>query len=287
MRINTCILLAAVLTLAPLAQTIRAKGPGQKAATRPFVSIDAERIAHLEKTLDGIRNQLKIPAMSCAIVKDQKVVWAKGFGYADLENRIPATEHTSYHLASLTKTFASTVLMKLVQDGKVNLDDPVSKYGVNLESSGIIRVRHLFSHTSEGNPGERYAYNGNRFAELDKVVEKASGKSFADIVTADIIEPLGMSETAPTVPPVVRSKPANPADAKAADEVKVAVRNLIDAYNSANGDKIESLLGAQQNGFRSDAGFLTLAIDPEDARRQFRAGVRVNIEIHDLEAAVY
>jgi len=287
MRINTCILLAAVLTLAPLAQTIRAKGPGQKAATRPFVSIDAERIAHLEKTLDGIRNQLKIPAMSCAIVKDQKVVWAKGFGYADLENKIPATEHTSYHLASLTKTFASTVLMKLVQDGKVNLDDPVSKYGVNLESSGIIRVRHLFSHTSEGNPGERYAYNGNRFAELDKVVEKASGKSFADIVTADIIEPLGMSETAPTVPPVVRSKPANPADAKAADEVKVAVRNLIDAYNSANGDKIESLLGAQQNGFRSDAGFLTLAIDPEDARRQFRAGVRVNIEIHDLEAAVY
>src|SRR5207247_4638605 len=80
---------------------------------------DAERTTRLEHTLDDIRQQLKIPAMSCAIVKDQRVVWAKGLGYADLENKIPATEHTSYHLASLTKTFASTILMQLVQDGKV------------------------------------------------------------------------------------------------------------------------------------------------------------------------
>jgi hypothetical protein len=70
------------------------------------------RFKHLEQRLDSVRQQLKIPAMSCAIVKDQKVVWAKGFGYADVENKIPATEHTSYHLASLTKTFASTILMQ-------------------------------------------------------------------------------------------------------------------------------------------------------------------------------
>jgi CubicO group peptidase (beta-lactamase class C family) len=68
--------------------------------------------------------------------------------------------------------------MQLVQEGKIKLDDPVSKYGVTLESEGIIRVRHLLSHTSEGAPGEAYRYNGNRFAELDKVIQKALGKIF-------------------------------------------------------------------------------------------------------------
>ncbi|HEX8847823.1 MAG TPA: serine hydrolase domain-containing protein, partial [Pyrinomonadaceae bacterium] len=124
---------------------------------------DAERIARLETLLENLRQELKIPAYSAAIVKDQKVLWAKGFGYADVENKIPATEHTPYHLASLTKTFASTILMQLVQEGKIKLDDPVSKYGITLESDGVIRVRHLLSHTSEGNPGEQYRYNGNRF----------------------------------------------------------------------------------------------------------------------------
>ena len=77
---------------------------------------DAERIARLESMLENLRQELKIPAYSAAIVKDQKVIWAKGFGYADLENKIPATEHTPYHLASLTKTFGSTILMQLVQE---------------------------------------------------------------------------------------------------------------------------------------------------------------------------
>jgi len=84
--------------------------------------------------------------------------------------------------------------MKLIEDGKVQLDDPALKYGVTLASDGVIRVKHIFSHTSEGNPGERYQYNGARFAELDKVIEKASGKSFADLLMTDILDPLGMNE---------------------------------------------------------------------------------------------
>ena len=141
-------------------------------------STDAARLARLETQLETLRQELKIPALSSAIVKDQKVIWAKGFGFSDVENKVPATEHTPYHLASLTKTIASTILMQLVQDGKIKLEDPVSKYGINLQSDGVITVRHLFSHTSEGNPGEAYRYNGNRFAELDKVIERATGKSF-------------------------------------------------------------------------------------------------------------
>src|SRR5688572_19073206 len=188
-------LLTVVLTSAIAGQALFIQSTGARNVQRS----ETERIARLETLLEHIRQELKIPAYSAAIVKDQKVLWAKGFGYADVENRIPATEHTPYHLASLTKTFASTILMQLVQEGKIKLDDPVSKYGITLESEGIITVRHLFSHTSQGNPGERYSYNGNRFAELDKVVEKATGKSFSELLTTIILEPLGMNETAPNV----------------------------------------------------------------------------------------
>src|SRR6185295_10621248 len=130
---------------------------------------------------------------------------------------------TAYHLASLTKTFASTILMQLVQEGKINLDDPVSKYGITLESNGVIKVRHLFSHTSEGNPGEQYSYNGNRFAELDKVIEKATGKSFAELLIANILDPLDMNETAPNVPRIVSTKSPNTTSQAAESEVKAAL----------------------------------------------------------------
>ncbi|HEU4713257.1 MAG TPA: serine hydrolase domain-containing protein [Pyrinomonadaceae bacterium] len=197
MKIKTSRLVALSLAVAVLGQTFFVRAT--VADDQNGSSLSA-RIARFETQLEGLRQELKIPAYSAAIVKNQKVIWAKGFGYADVENKIPATEHTAYHLASLTKTFASTILMQLVQEGKIKLDDPVSKYGITLESKGVITVRHLFSHTSEGNPGEQYSYNGNRFAELDKVVEKATGKSFAELLIANILDPLGMNETAPNVP---------------------------------------------------------------------------------------
>lgn len=200
------VLAPALFAHVPLAQS----GGGPAAASRPAVSdADARRLAQLETLVEGLRQELKIPALSAAVVQNQKVIWARGFGMADVENKVPATEHTAYHLASLTKTFASTVIMRLVEAGKVSLDDPVSKYGVALEGEGVIRVRHLLSHTSEGVPGERYRYNGSRFGELDKVVEQASGKSFAELLAADILDPLGMDETAPNVAPDAKLEAAD------------------------------------------------------------------------------
>ena len=250
-------------------------------------SSDSARIARLEALLESLRQELKIPAYSAAIVKDQKVIWSKGFGYADLENKIPATEHTPYHLASLTKTFASTILMQLVQEGKVKLDDPVSKYGITLESDGVIRVRHLFSHTSEGNPGEQYRYNGNRFAELDKVVQKASGKSFGELLIANILDPLGMNETAPNVPKIISTKSSNPAGQAAEAEVKAAVMDIIAGFNSGNLDQIERHLAPQQNRFPGNGSFLTSFIDKADLGSAFQNGLKLKFDVHNLEVAVY
>jgi CubicO group peptidase (beta-lactamase class C family) len=259
----------------------------QGRAGTPAPAPDAARLSQLEGLLEGLRQELKIPSLSAAVVKDQKVIWAKGFGYADAERKIPATEHTPYHLASLTKTFASTVIMRLVQEGKIGLDDPVSKYGVNLESPGVIRVKHLLSHTSEGTPGERYSYNGNRFGELDKVVERAAGKSFAELLIADILDPLGMDETAPNVPPTVQTRSPAGADPRAEAEVAAAVADLVAAYNAGDVDRIARRLGAQQNGFRPEGDGLRTITDVDELRRAFGSGVKANLEMRELGVAVY
>src|SRR4029453_10881128 len=290
MKLKAPELVALILAVALLGQTLFACDTSAHTADRMDQPSDSARIARLETLLESLRQELKIPAYSAAIVKDQKVIWAKGFGYADVENKIPATEHTPYHLASLTKTFASTILMQLVQEGKVKLEDPVSKYGITLESDGVIRVRHLLSHTSEGNPGEQYRYNGNRFGELDKVVQKASSKSFAELLIANILDPLGMNETAPNVFKIVSTKSPNAAGevSRAAEaEVKAAVMDIISGFNSGSVDQIERRLAPQQNRFQGEGGFLTSFIDATELRQAFQLGFKLKMEVHNLEAAVY
>ena len=156
-----------------------------------------EKLAQFEQYLAEMQRELAIPGMSVAIVKDQELLWAQGFGYADVEARRPATADTPYEIASLTKTLSSTILLQLVEQGKVNLDDPVSKYGVYIKSPGVIRVRHLLGMTSLGEPGSFFAYSGDRYTYLQKVIERASGRSFPSLLIENILTPLGMSNSAP------------------------------------------------------------------------------------------
>ena len=287
MKFKTRGLLTVVLTIAIAGQALFVQSTGARSIARQAQRSDTERIARLETLLENLRQELKIPAYSAAIVKDQKVLWARGFGYADVENKIPATEHTPYHLASLTKTFASTILMQLVQEGKIKLDDPVSKYGITLESDGVITVRHLLSHTSEGKPGEQYRYNGNRFGELDKVVQRAAGKSFGELLIANILDPLSMTETAPNVPRIVGTKSPNAASRAAEDEVKAAVMDIMTGFNSGNVDQIARRLAPQHNRFQGEGGFLTSFIDESELRSAFQAGFKLKFEVQNLETAVY
>jgi len=133
--------------------------------------------------------------MSAVIAKDQAIVWSSSFETAAGAGFI--TDTTVFHLASLTKPVAATVILQLVDENSVSLDDPVSQYGIVLSSPGTIRVRHLMSHTSEGVPGSHYAYNGDRFSLLDSVIKRAAGKSFAAAVQERIIAPLALRHTAP------------------------------------------------------------------------------------------
>ncbi len=157
---------------------------------------DAYR-SDFEARLDELRVRLKMPGLAVGVVRDGELWWSRGLGFADVENEIPVTAETPFHLASLTKTFASTVLMRLVQEGALDLDTPLCEFGVELESPGVITVRHVFSHTSEGTPGESYSYSGNRFGSLDRVLEEITTVPFEQVVDELVLTPLELNQTGP------------------------------------------------------------------------------------------
>ena len=162
------------------------------------VALDDADVVRFAASLDELRATLAIPGMSAAVVRDRELVWAEGFGYADVDNGILATANTPYHLASVTKPIAATLVMQLVEEGLLNLDGAVADYGVDLPAA--VQVRHLLTHTSSGTPGTVHRYDGNRYGDLSKVIEAVTGTSFRAAMYERIIEPVGMTGTAGNVP---------------------------------------------------------------------------------------
>jgi len=177
-------------------------GPQPKPASSTVTQLqvmtvaDADALDRFEAEMEELRRQMRIPAFSAAIVKDQKLIWSQGFGYADLDKKVEATSSTPYHLASLTKPVAAAILMQLVEEGRLGLDDPVSQYGIQIKGPGVVRVRHLLTHTSHGKPGADYMYRGDRFGLLTPMMEQVSGRTFRELVQERILAPLEMADTA-------------------------------------------------------------------------------------------
>ena len=178
-------------------------GKGSDNNSNPMPDVDLQvgepvnSIQEFEIRLESIRSALYIPGMSAVITKGEQVVWAKGFGYADVENHVPVDPTAPFHLASLTKPFASVLIMQLVEAGMLDLEEPISTFGIDLGSPYTIRVIHLLTHTSEGEPGSYYSYNGDRFGRLDSVIQGVSGVNFCELLVQKIIDPLQLEHTAP------------------------------------------------------------------------------------------
>src|SRR6184192_3943803 len=108
--------------------------------------------------------QREQPGLSIGVVYDQELIWAKGYGYADLERRVPTTPSTIYRIASISKLFTATAIMQLRDAGKLRLDDPVSErlpwFSIKKTYDGgpPITIRHLITHTS-GLPRELSGVN--------------------------------------------------------------------------------------------------------------------------------
>jgi len=198
------------------------------AATVLLISIIV-RPAHADTIDDFIKRQIRkrhIPGLSLAILKDGHVLKMAGYGYANLELRAKATPQTVYELASMSKQFCAASILLLKQDGKIDLDAPISTYlDGTPDSWKAIKVRHLLTHTSglpregiktsdktgradythdemlksaaamklEAEPGERYSYSNLGYNLLAMIVEKASGKSYGEFLEQRIFGPLKMT----------------------------------------------------------------------------------------------
>ncbi|HMJ25507.1 MAG TPA: serine hydrolase [Pyrinomonadaceae bacterium] len=160
-------------------------------------SADGERLAQFQQSLDSLRRQYGVPGLSAAIVSNGHIIWEKGFGFQDVENQVPATPDTPYRTASITKTFASMLLMKCVELGTLNLDTQIKIYTSGIADSRVT-VRHLFTHTSQSSPpGEKYLYSGDRYSYLTPVVQSCAGQFFREALAKTILDRLQMWDSVP------------------------------------------------------------------------------------------
>jgi CubicO group peptidase (beta-lactamase class C family) len=233
LRIST-LLLAAVITTQP--------STAQSVADHPRVK---EATAVLEKWLDAERGFKRIPGISAAVVFDQEVVWQGGFGFADLERRTPATPTTLYSICSISKLFTSIALMQLRDQGKVRLDDPVSKHlhwfkiknpspeagevtveGILTHAAGLPReaaypywsapsfefptreqiIGAVSSQEMLYRPETYFQYSNLGLTLAGEIVAAASGRGYGDYVRANLLEPLGLKDTHPEMPASERGR---------------------------------------------------------------------------------
>ena len=123
-------------------------------ATPDAVSVDLQqRLDRLTHQLEERRQQLHIPGMAIAVVKDDEVILARGFGLADIENETPVTPETIFAIGSATKAFTGAPVGMLVDDGKMDWDDPVTEhipyFTLNIDSedeNAQVTIRDLLSH---------------------------------------------------------------------------------------------------------------------------------------------
>ena len=143
--------------------------------------IEEQNSVFIDSRLEKFRQQNHIKGISVAIVKDEKLVFAKGYGYANEENQIPVTPNHLFRIASVSKLITAVAIMKLVENSKISLDSKVfGKYGILNDERFLqikdkrltkITVRHLLNHS--GGWTQRYG----DLAFLPQVVAKANGES--------------------------------------------------------------------------------------------------------------
>ena len=202
-----------------------------------FVSAQTESTLspQLRSGIDEIANQtLKstgVPSASVAIVQDGKIAYVQAYGNARLQPATPAASPMRYSIGSISKQFTATAIVMLAEEGKLSLDDPVSKYVSGLTDGDKVTIRQLLSHTSgyqdywpqdyvppmmlkpitadeimdrwakkalDFSPGSRWQYSNTNYVIAGVIVEKVSGMPLLQFLSQHVFTPLGMKSVADT-----------------------------------------------------------------------------------------
>lgn len=184
----------------------------------------------LAAKVDAIANQVLqstgVPSASVAVVRNGRLAYANAYGAAKLDPRVAATPDMRYAIGSISKQFTAVAILLLQQEGKLSLDDPVSRFIPGLTRGNEVTVRQLLSHTSgyqdfwpqdyvmpmmlksttpqsiadrwakqplDFDPGTRWQYSNTNYTLAGMVVEKAAGMPFFQFVRTRILEPVGLA----------------------------------------------------------------------------------------------
>ena len=214
------------LRTAMAATTLLLTGLAPQAQTLPH-----DMTANIDKVFEKW-NKPDSPGCALGIYQNGQLAYTHGYGMANLNDDIPITPQTVFHVASMSKQFTAASILLLAQQGKLSLDDDVHKYIPELPDFGQrITLRHLMHHTSgmrdqwsllglagwrysqdlitdddvmsvlvhqkalNFKPGEKYMYSNTGFTLLAIVVKRVSGLSLREFTTKNIFEPLGMTHT--------------------------------------------------------------------------------------------
>ncbi|MCY3831856.1 MAG: serine hydrolase, partial [Chloroflexi bacterium] len=172
------------------------------------------------------------PGLALGIVYDGELLWGQGYGDADVEAKTKVTLDTRFRIASISKTFTAVAILQLRDAGELSLDDPVARYldwfDLQFEGAPPITIRNLLTHTSglprdshnpmwteceapdwdefvealktrppTRPPYQKFAYSNVGYSLLGGIIEQVSGDSWASYLQANIVDPLGMSDTRP------------------------------------------------------------------------------------------
>jgi CubicO group peptidase (beta-lactamase class C family)/predicted enzyme related to lactoylglutathione lyase len=194
-------------------------------------TLSREKVKQIEQLVTAKMSKDRIPALSIALAQNGKVIWANGYGMADIENFVPAKPTTAYRSASIGKTITATAVMQLAEKGKLDLDAPVWQYCKAFPTKKwLLSSRHLLAHlggirhyggpNTEAElystkhyktvaeslevfkndplafePGTDYLYSTYGYNTLGCVIEGASGMSYLDYLRENIFKPAGMLNT--------------------------------------------------------------------------------------------
>ena len=186
----------------------------QSLARAKMNSINEQSVNNLEKLIPRLMKDADVPGLSLAIIRNGEVFWHHGFGVKNTETKEPITDNTVFEAASLSKPVFTYAVLKMVEDGKLDLDTPLNKYlpAAYIENDNRlsqITARRVMSHSTgfpnwrpNGKalqiyftPGERFSYSGEGFVYLQKVVEHLSGLSLDEFMKKTVFEALGMTRS--------------------------------------------------------------------------------------------
>lgn len=198
------------LVAALMAPVALPSGAHLQAAPAP-PAVAAERFA---ARVDSLRQARKIPGLALVVLRDTTILLSRGFGLADVERGIPVTPETPFNIASVTKPISAVVALRLVEQGLLDLDRPMSRYrGFNefcadvREAGGIffgdyacndsaLTLRHVLSMEANGTPGTRFFYNPPSYSWASRPMAEVSGMAFSELTRTLVLLPAGMTRSA-------------------------------------------------------------------------------------------